>query len=478
MAEQKGLSGLQQALAKRSKLQKRLAESKNPTERESLQKAIAALNRGIALLSGAGGNPMQPGGAVEIPLTGAQKMSQIEGMGSLPEPKPPKGGDILSGLQAAAQGVYNFSGPNTNIHKALGSFVNKPPQNAEAGQAPTTPPPPSGGEPPASASPFASAGAGAPGAGAGEPQIFPQPESGFIEPDTNPGAREAQEMRADQTPELGAFKALLEAPAPQFQKAAFSPMEAAALGLLAGLRGVEATLPFIEQRRADARLVYDQARTARAEKLGGLFNLAQIAEQNRRQTDVQAHQIRLEKMRQEGALERAKASGTLHYPPGFAAAQKERRSLLALRGVTREALGLIRQYPGLTGPLDQYLLAHPTSEGRAALRRMESLLATISSTMASTESGGKNLTEIEMQIFGGRFPLLSNLGATVKARLEAAVGWYDRRISGIEADFPSMRVGGQLFPGAPAPPLPSGWVPAGDWQLGEEYDPATYEEVQ
>ncbi len=54
------------------------------------------------------------------------------------------------------------------------------------------------------------------------------------------------------------------------------------LGLLAGLRGTEATLPIIEMRRRDARDVYSRARDVRAERLSGLFQAASLAEQQKR----------------------------------------------------------------------------------------------------------------------------------------------------------------------------------------------------
>ncbi len=93
--------------------------------------------------------------------------------------------------------------------------------------------------------------------------------------------------QAEQTPELAAFKALLEAPAPVFEKAAFSEMQRGMLGLLAGLRGIEATLPIIEMRRRDARDVYNSAREVRAERLSGLFQAASLAEQQKSQRFAQ-----------------------------------------------------------------------------------------------------------------------------------------------------------------------------------------------
>lgn len=98
--------------------------------------------------------------------------------------------------------------------------------------------------------------------------------------------------KADQTPEMASFKALLEAPAPVFEKVAFTDTERAALGLLAGLRGIEATLPIIEARRADARQTFEAAREARAEKLEGLFRLASASETARARRFTQAAQIR------------------------------------------------------------------------------------------------------------------------------------------------------------------------------------------
>ena len=119
------------------------------------------------------------------------------------------------------------------------------------------------------------------------------------------------------SPELAAFEALLEAPDEKFAGAAFSPLESAALGLLAGLRGAEAALPFIQMRRQDARFAFDAARRAKTEQLGGLFNMAQIAETNRRFEATQEQQIRVVKLQQSGALERAElaARGRLQLRP-------------------------------------------------------------------------------------------------------------------------------------------------------------------
>jgi hypothetical protein len=331
--------------------------------------------------------------------------------------------------------------------------------------------PPPGGEVPAGASSAPELiGPPAPG----QTRMAPG-EGGLAPPSLVPESPPPE--AADTTLEIGMFKALLEAPAPEFQKAAFSPTENLFLGLLAGLRGYEATLPFIEQRREDARIVYEQARHARAEKLGGLFNLAQVAESNRRMKEQQAHQTRLEKMRQKGAVERAGLMAGMRFPPGYAAAQKERRDLVNLRSAVRRARGIVDKFPGITGPLDQFLWMHPTSEGREALRQLDVLFSTITSTMATTESGGKNLTETELQIFGGRFPLISNLGGTVAIRLRTGEEWFSQRIASLERDFPTMGYGqGNLFPGGPVPPPPNGFTSVGDWQLGDDFDESAFAE--
>lgn len=94
--------------------------------------------------------------------------------------------------------------------------------------------------------------------------------------------------QAEASPELAAFKAALDAPAPIFQGLAFNRAEKAALGFLAGLRGPEAVLPIIEMRRRDAAQVYEAARQNRAERLEGLYRAAQMGEEQRRFSTTQA----------------------------------------------------------------------------------------------------------------------------------------------------------------------------------------------
>ena len=324
-------------------------------------------------------------------------------------------------------------------------------------------------------------------AGARRPtaQVAGQPAQ---EPAAPQPVTEEHRRKADVSPEVAALKAAIDSPQPVFQGLAFSNAEKAALGFLAGLRGLDAVLPIINERRKDATLAYEAAREARAQRIQETEALAGIstkaaAEQTRqaeRSEDIaaeesrfgrtQKQQVELEKLRQRGALERtnaqAAAMAARRFPPGYAVAQRERRGLDALRAEVRHAKSIIDKFPGLTGPMDQTLLMHPTEEGRQAFRELESSLSTISSMMASTESGGKNLTETELELFGGRFPMMSNLGGTVAVRLSSADRWLSGRISGIDSDFGLGEGGGQAAIAAPTQPPPEGFTDADSFELG------------
>jgi len=292
-----------------------------------------------------------------------------------------------------------------------------------------------------------------------------------------PLVTDAHRAQADLSPEIAALKEAISAPQPVFRGLAFSKAEQAALGFLAGLRGLGAVTPIIEQRRRDAVTTYEAAREVRAERIRESQALAGIAQEQRsikaseqkRSEDVEyrerefTEQQRAAKERerltgrgQDIALQRARERAALRFPPGYAKAREDRRNLSAVRQEVRHAIGIIREYPGLTGPMDQSFLMHPTAEGMLALRNMESSLSTITSLMASTESGGKNLTSTEVEMFGGRFPLTKNLGATVKARLENAERWLSGKIGLIDTDFPTDAEGGAGIE-APSQPPPEGY---------------------
>lgn len=97
---------------------------------------------------------------------------------------------------------------------------------------------------------------------------------------------------AEQTPEMAAFKAALEAPAPVFQKVGFTVAERVALGFLAGLKGIDAVMPVIEMRRREVADVYQKAVEARAERLQGLMQLGQMSTQAREAARTNAEQER------------------------------------------------------------------------------------------------------------------------------------------------------------------------------------------
>jgi len=126
----------------------------------------------------------------------------------------------------------------------------------------------------------------------------PTPEAAALPVAPVPTAEDFRSA-AEDTPELAAFKALINAPAPVFQKAGFTTAERVALGLLAGLKGIEATLPIMQQRRQDAMVAYEAAKDARAERLRGLYEVAQIGQQERQRA--------VENKRADAAMAQAKA---------------------------------------------------------------------------------------------------------------------------------------------------------------------------
>jgi len=151
------------------------------------------------------------------------------------------------------------------------------------------------------------------------PASLPDPLSPFLQ-------------ATETSPELAAFKALLEAPAPVFQKAGFTMAERVALGFLAGLRGIEAVEPIIEARRQEARAVYQDARMARAERLEGLYRVAELT----RQQGMETHARGVEAQRL-GFEERRVATG-----------EKSAASIEALRQAQMGRAALGRPLPAAT----------------------------------------------------------------------------------------------------------------------------------
>lgn len=101
-----------------------------------------------------------------------------------------------------------------------------------------------------------------------------------------PGIEEApptdrHRAEADLTPEIAAFRAAIDAPAPQFAGLGFTGLERMALGIVAGMRGLNAVLPYIESRRRDAQFAFNAARENRAIKIREAEAAVNVAERQR-----------------------------------------------------------------------------------------------------------------------------------------------------------------------------------------------------
>jgi hypothetical protein len=114
---------------------------------------------------------------------------------------------------------------------------------------------------------------------------------------------------AEDTPEVAAFKAALTAPAPVFTKIGFTMAERVALGFLAGLKGIDAVMPVIEQRRREVSDIYQKAVEARGERLEALFKLGQLSVARQNQAREAAVQEREAKFAREKFTEEKRQFG-------------------------------------------------------------------------------------------------------------------------------------------------------------------------
>jgi hypothetical protein len=287
-------------MATREELQQQLKKVLPGSRRaKEIKRELAALAKAPGRVGGAGRSFAKPKKQAEGEIS-----SRFMGLGGMRAgaPATPDGPTLFDIVKGAVKGSFTQVPGSAQIGGVFAKGQEPkeqlgPPEAPEIGEPPTPAVEPAA--PPRGAAPV---GAGAP------PQVAPEED-----PDQAILPFLAQ---AEQTPELAAFKALLEAPAPTFEKAAFSTMERAMLGLLAGLRGTEATLPIIEMRRQDARRVYQSAREVRAERLSGLFQAASIAEQQKTTRFAQRmagrrdiRQERLVDVAEEGLALRQKAAG-------------------------------------------------------------------------------------------------------------------------------------------------------------------------
>ena len=259
------------ALGRRAKLQKRIAGSEDVTEKGSLRRGVDALNAEIAKMGGqVTRGPIKAKLRAPGPVTSIGMQGQVGGE-TITVP-PPRGtpADLPFQLETSHRTDPRVTGksPTPDIDIII------------------------------------------PG---------DQPEGGidddvlFRGPEPDPTAIQSM---ADDSPEMAAFKALLDAPSPVFEKAGFTMAERAALGFLAGLKGHESVQPVIEGRRREATIAYQAARGARADRLQGLYQSASLAERIR--SRKQAGRIAEEKLDILAAAAAAKAGKLLPIGEGTA----------------------------------------------------------------------------------------------------------------------------------------------------------------
>lgn len=96
------------------------------------------------------------------------------------------------------------------------------------------------------------------------------------------------EPEEPESADIAALRAALATPVPSRRKPRFDRVEGIVLSFLAGLRGVEAALPFIQMRERQADVEFESALTERRERISGLAGLAQITEQSRARREMMA----------------------------------------------------------------------------------------------------------------------------------------------------------------------------------------------
>ena len=181
-----------------------------------------------------------------------------------------------------------------NAEEIAGNLVRKPrPKGLRPVRTGLLPPKEETGAEIASMGPITPLGQPAqPGAPAGTTPLATPEEAAGAGAATLPPLDPAILKAAEHTPEMAAFKAALDAPAPVFQKVAFTLAERMALGFLAGLKGIDAVMPVIEARRREVSDVYQKAVEARGERLQGLMQLGQMSMQARETARTNAEQER------------------------------------------------------------------------------------------------------------------------------------------------------------------------------------------
>jgi hypothetical protein len=190
------------------------------------------------------------------------------------------------------------------------------------------------------------------------------PDAGGISPELPP--LDPRFLKAaEDTPEMAAFKAALNAPAPVFQKVAFTMAERVALSFLAGLKGIDAVAPIIEQRRREVSDVYQKAVEARGERLSGLFQTAQLSMAGQREARANAEQERTAKFEREKAAEQSRQ---------FNVGQKEKAREFDLRQQELEESRAMRLQMRREPPLPAITEYNDTNSALTSIANIRTLL--------------------------------------------------------------------------------------------------------
>lgn len=214
------------------------------------------------------------------------------------------------------------------------------------------------------------------------------------------------------------------------------------------------------------RELIDNAQQAEPGALGERFVQSVEDEAQGIAEELNAYQDYLAKgqlvgMQQAGALARVQAR-----LGQFTPSVKERyiAKLASLRNA-ESALAVWRKNRGVGGPLGQF---NPLTVG--ARSDLNFHLSSLGRNFAKAEGGGgANLTELEIQIFGGAFPRMSDYTTTMESKLKNAVSYFQNSVADFEAIHPGIdqfRRGGTLVDG-PASELLPGEVSVGTFDLGE-----------
>jgi hypothetical protein len=137
-----------------------------------------------------------------------------------------------------------------------------------------------------------------------------------------------------------------------------------------------------------------------------------------------ASQLRLEGAQQAAKMKAFPADVTERYLGRLSSARN-----------AKAALAFWKSNIGIGGPLGQF---NPLTRGERAT--LDFYLSGIGRNFAKTEGGGgANLTEIEITVFGGAFPLIGDYTTTLSQKLTSADAYFTERIEDMERAYPELR---------------------------------------